>query len=128
MIVYQYFGFSSTVRFEKARNATILIQESEFEAKKSSKVDKKRFADIYVNHLRSIINQYFGFSSIVRFEKATKPPFLMQGSIFRAHKPLKLDKKRFAIIYANRSYINILCFFQMLGLKMLENTIFNARM
>ena len=74
-IVYQYFGFSSTVRFEKARNATIFIQESDFEAKKSSKVDKKRISNIYVNHPRSIINQYFGFSSIVWFVRARNHHF-----------------------------------------------------
>ena len=43
---------------------------SDFGAQKSSKVDKKRFANIYANHPKPIVNQHFGFSSSVRLEKA----------------------------------------------------------
>ena len=39
------------------------------------KMDKKRFANIYANHPKTIVNQYFGFSSIVRFEKAKNHHF-----------------------------------------------------
>ena len=48
---------------------------SDVEAQKSSKVDKKRFANIYANHPKSIVIHYFGFSLIVRFEKARNHHF-----------------------------------------------------
>ena len=43
---------------------------SDFGAQKPSKQDKKRLQNIYANHPKTIVNQYFGFSSITRFEKA----------------------------------------------------------
>ena len=45
---------------------------SDFEAQKSSKVDKKRFRNIYANHPKTIVYEYFGFSSSFRFENAKK--------------------------------------------------------
>jgi hypothetical protein len=54
---------------------------SDFEAQKSSRVDKKRFGNIYANHPKSIVNQYFGFSSTVRFEKARNHHFKCQDMI-----------------------------------------------
>ena len=48
---------------------------SDFGAQKPSKQDKKRLRNIYANHPKIIVNQYFGFSSIVWFVKATKQHF-----------------------------------------------------
>ena len=42
---------------------------SDFRAKKPSKIDKMRLQNIYANHLKTILNQYFGYSSIVWFVK-----------------------------------------------------------
>jgi hypothetical protein len=51
------------------------MPKSDFEAQKSTRVDKKRFGNIYENHPETIVNQYFGFPSIVRFEKARNHHF-----------------------------------------------------
>jgi hypothetical protein len=48
---------------------------SNFGAHKPLKLDKKRFENIYANHPKTIVNQYFGFSPIVRFEKARNQHF-----------------------------------------------------
>ena len=44
--------------------------KSNFGAHKPLELDKKRFANIHVYDPKSIVNQYFGFSLTVRFEKA----------------------------------------------------------
>ena len=46
------------------------MPEGDFGAKKPSNRDKKILKNIYANHPKTIVYQYFGFSSIVRFEKA----------------------------------------------------------
>ena len=79
------------------------MPESDFRAHKPSKLEKKRLRNIYANNPKMIVFQYFGFSSIVKFEKARHFNFLMSGSDFRAQKPSKLDKKRLRNIYANNS-------------------------
>ena len=43
---------------------------SDFRAQKLSKLDKKRLRNIYANNPKTIVFQYFGFTSTVRFEKA----------------------------------------------------------
>ena len=50
------------------------MPESVFGAQKPSKQDKKRFGNIYVNHPKTIVNQHFGFSSILRFDKGRNSP------------------------------------------------------
>ena len=59
------------------------MPESDFEAQKSTRVDKKRFGNIYENHPATIVNQHFGFSSIVRFEKARNHHFECQEVILK---------------------------------------------
>ena len=44
---------------------------SDFRAQKPSKQDKKSLQNIYANQPKTFVNQYFGFSSILRFEKAS---------------------------------------------------------
>ena len=56
---------------------------SDFRAQKPSKRDKKRLGNINANHPKLIINQYFGFSSIVRFVKSRKHPFQCQEVILK---------------------------------------------
>ena len=48
---------------------------SNFGANKPLKLDKKRFANIYVYDPKSIVYQYFGFSSTARLEKARNHHF-----------------------------------------------------
>ena len=74
---------------------------SDFRAQKPSKRDKKRLRNIYANHPKTIVNQYFGFSSIVWFVRARNHNIFMPGSVFRAQKPSKQDKKRLRNVYAN---------------------------
>ena len=66
---------------------------SDFRAQNPSKWDKKRLRNIYANHPKTIVNQYFRFSLIHRFVKAKTYQFLMPGSDFRAQTPSKWDKK-----------------------------------
>ena len=47
----------------------------DFEAQKPSKQDKKRTQNIYANHPKTIINHYFGFSSIFRNLKGRNDHF-----------------------------------------------------
>ena len=68
---------------------------SHFGAQKPSKVDIKRSQNIYANHPKTIVNQYFDFSSIVYFVRARNHHLhIMPGSDFKAQKLSKLDKKR----------------------------------
>ena len=79
---------------------------SDFRAQKPSKLDKMRLQNIYTNNPKMIVYQYFGFSSIVRFEKARNFNCL-SGSDFRAQKPSKLDIKRMRNIYANNTKMRV---------------------
>ena len=54
---------------------------SDFRAHKPSEMDKKRLQNIYANHPKTIVNQYFGFSSIVLFVKARYLNFTCQEVI-----------------------------------------------
>ena len=46
------------------------MPESDVRDQKQSKVDEMRFQNIYANHPKTIVNQYFGFSSTVWIVKA----------------------------------------------------------
>ena len=48
---------------------------SDFRAQKPSKRDIERLRNIYANHPKTIVNQYFGVSLIVRFVKARNHNF-----------------------------------------------------
>ena len=48
---------------------------SDFRAQKPSKQDKKRLQNIYAYHPKMIVNQYFGYSSIVWVVKARNHHF-----------------------------------------------------
>ena len=103
---------------------------SDFRAQRPLKLDKKRLRNIYANNPKTIVFQYFGFSSILRFVKARNFNFLCQQVILepKNHQNwTKRDYKIFTQITLKRSYINILGFLQFLGLKRLETTILNAR-
>ena len=54
---------------------------SDFRAQKPSKLEKKRLRNISANNPKTIVFQYFGFSSIVRFEKARNFNFQCQEVI-----------------------------------------------
>ena len=54
---------------------------NDFRAQEPSKRDKKRLQNIYANHPKMIVNQYFDFLQLL-------------GSDFGAQKPSKQDKKR----------------------------------
>ena len=56
---------------------------SDFTAQKPSTRDKKRLRNIYTNHPKTIVYQYFGFSSNVRFEKARNYNFHCQQVILK---------------------------------------------
>ena len=66
---------------------------SDFRAQKPSKQDKKRLRNIYTNHPKTIVNQYFGFSFIVRFEKTRKHNFYCQAVIL-GPKSIKTGQKK----------------------------------
>ena len=103
---------------------------SDFRAQKPSKLDKKRLRNIYANNPKTIVYQYFEFSSILRFEKARKFNIQCQEVILETKNHqnwTKRDCELFTQITLNRSYINILDFHQFLGLKRLETSIFNVR-
>ena len=67
---------------------------SDFGAQKPSKRHIKRLRNIYANHPKTIVNQYFGYSSILWIAKARNHHFLKPGRDFRAQNPSKWDKKR----------------------------------
>ena len=103
------------------------MPESDLRAHKPSKLEKKRLRNIYAN---MIVFQYFGFSSIFRFEKARNFNFLCQEVILEPKNHQNWTKREYEIftqITLKRSYINILDFLQLLGLKRLETSIFKSR-
>jgi hypothetical protein len=51
---------------------------SDFGAQKPSKLDKKRLLNIYANYSKMIVNQYFEFSSTLKFVKARNHHFYWQ--------------------------------------------------
>ena len=57
---------------------------SDFRAQKPSKRDKKRLRNIYANPPKTIVNQYFGCSSIVWFERARNHHFKCQEVILES--------------------------------------------
>ena len=95
------------------------MPESDFRAHKPSKLEKKRLRNIYANNPETIVFQYFGFSSIFRFEKARNFNFLCQQVILepKNHQNwTKRDCEIFTQITLKRSYFNILDILQFLGL------------
>jgi hypothetical protein len=48
---------------------------SDFGAQKPLKRDKKRLRNINANHLKTIVDQYFGFSSTFKFVKGKNQHF-----------------------------------------------------
>ena len=50
--------------------ANTTIFHGDFRAQKPSEMEKKRLRNIYANHPKTIVYQYFGFSSIFNFEMA----------------------------------------------------------
>ena len=92
---------------------------------------KKRDCEIfYSNNPKMIVFQYFGFSSIFRFEKARNFNFLCHQVILepKNHQNWTIrDYEIFTQLTLKRSYFNILDILQFLGLKRLETTILYAR-
>ena len=54
---------------------------SDFRAQNPSKMDKKILQNIYANHPKTIVNQYFGFSLIIMCKKARNLNFQCQEVI-----------------------------------------------
>ena len=82
------------------------MPESDFRAQKPSKLDKKRLRNIYANNPKTIVFQYFGFTSIVTFEKARNFNFQCQEVILepKNHKNWKYrDYEIFTQITLKRS-------------------------
>ena len=74
---------------------------SNFEAQKSSRQDKKIFRNIYANHPKMIVNQHFGFSSILRFDKGRNSHFQCQEAILKPQNHQNWTKRDFRNIYKN---------------------------
>ena len=70
---------------------------SDFGAQKPSKRDKKRLRNIYANHPKMIVNQYFGFSSIILFVKARNQHFLCQEVILEPKNHQNWTKRDYEI-------------------------------
>jgi hypothetical protein len=64
---------------------------SDFGAINPSELDKKRLQNIYANHPKTIVNQYFGFSSTPKFVKARNHHFAKKS--FWSPKTIKTGKK-----------------------------------
>ena len=70
---------------------------NDFGAHKRSKLDKKRLQNIYANNPKTIVKQYFGFSSMLRFVKARNHPFYCQEVILVPKKHQNWIKRDYEI-------------------------------
>ena len=69
---------------------------SDFKAQKPSKLDEKRLRNIYAKNPKTILYQYFGFSSILRFVKARKFNIQCQEVILETKNHIKTGQKEIA--------------------------------
>ena len=70
---------------------------SDFEAQKPSKQDYKRFQNIYANNPKTTVNQHFGISSILMFDKGRDNHFQCQKVILKPKNHQNRTKRDFEI-------------------------------
>jgi hypothetical protein len=70
---------------------------SHFGTQNPSKLDLKKLRNIYANHPKTIVNQYFGFSSILKFVNARNHHSKYQEVILEPKNCQNLTKRDYEI-------------------------------